>query len=523
MSDSLSDLFSRSARRHPDRPALSVAGATLTYRELARTAERLAAHLGPVPPGARIGLLASRSPLAYAGYLAVLSTGATVVPLNPIFPARRNAAIAARAGLRTVLTDTALRELMRESAVPLALATADGTPSGHSTPAAPAGATAARAGATAAGTGGPDAPPPAGEAPAYILFTSGSTGVPKGLPIAHGNVLPYIAHQVERYEVAPGDRLSQTFDLTFDPSVFDMFVTWAGGATLVVPQREDLADPAAFAREHRLTHWFSVPSVVSLAARMRRLPAGCLPDLRWGLFAGEQLTLKQAAAWHQAAPQAVIENLYGPTELTVTCTVHRLPADPADWPGTRNASVPIGHRLPHLEHVVLDETGRPAAEGELCVRGVQRFAGYLDPENNAGRFFDWKPGDAVARVHDTYDAPAPRLWYRTGDRVVVEDGVLTHLGRLDAQVQVHGYRVELGEVEAALAAHPGVEDAAVLFDGADLRALYVGASVPVAELAGWVAGRLPAYMVPGRFQRVDRFPLNDNGKLDRKKLETLAC
>jgi amino acid adenylation domain-containing protein len=515
MSDSLFDLFSGSARRHPDRPALCVAGATLTYRELARTAECLAAHLGPVPRGARIGLLASRSPLAYAGYLAVLRTGATVVPLNPIFPAQRNAAIAARAGLRTVLTDTTLLDLMRESTVPLALATADGTPSGHRAPT-------TTAGEGTAGTGDPAASPSAAEAPAYILFTSGSTGVPKGLPIAHGNVLPYVAHQVERYEVAPGDRLSQTFDLTFDPSVFDMFVTWAGGATLVVPQREDLADPAAFARENRLTHWFSVPSVVSLAARMRRLPAGCLPDLRWGLFAGEQLTLKQAAAWHRAAPRAVIENLYGPTELTVTCTAYRLPANPADWPSTRNASVPIGHRLPHLEHVVLDGTGSPAAEGELCVRGVQRFAGYLDPQNNAGRFLDWEPGTG-ARVHDTPDAPAPRLWYRTGDRVVEEDGVLTHLGRLDAQVQVHGYRVELGEVEAALGSHPGVEDAAVLFDGTDLKALYVGASVPVPELAGWVAGWLPAYMVPGRFLRVDRFPLNDNGKLDRKKLETLAC
>ncbi|EDY55537.2 MULTISPECIES: amino acid adenylation domain-containing protein [Streptomyces] len=515
MSDSLFDLFSASARRHADRPALCAAGVTLTYRELARTAERLAAHLGPVPPGARIGLLAARSPLAYAGYLAVLRTGATVVPLNPIFPAQRNAAIAARAGLRTVLTDIALQDLMRDSAVPLALAKADGTPSGHLS-------SAASAGGTTAGTGGPAASSPVDEAPAYILFTSGSTGVPKGLPLTHGNVLPYIAYQVERYEVAPGDRLSQTFDLTFDPSVFDMFVTWAGGATLVVPQREDLADPAAFARANRLTHWFSVPSVVSLAARMRRLPAGCLPDLRWGLFAGEQLTLKQAAAWHRAAPQAVIENLYGPTELTVTCTAYRLPADPADWPSTRNASVPIGHRLPHLEHVVLDETGSPAAMGELCVRGVQRFAGYLDPENNAGRFLDWEPG-AGARVHDTHDVPPARLWYRTGDRVVEEDGVLTHLGRLDAQVQVHGYRVELGEVEAALGSHPGVEDAAVLFDGTDLRALYVGASVPVAELAGWVAGRLPAYMVPGRFLRVDRFPLNDNGKLDRKRLETLAC
>ncbi|CAL9661715.1 amino acid adenylation domain-containing protein [Streptomyces sp. enrichment culture] len=515
MSDSLSGLFSASARRHPDRPALSVAGTTLTYRELAQAADRLAAHLGPVPAGARIGLLASRSPLAYAGYLAVMRTGATVVPLNPAFPAQRNAAIAARAGLRSVLTDTALRDLMRESAVPLVLATADGTPAGRLAPAA------TTVGSTA-GTHSPAASPSADGPPAYILFTSGSTGVPKGLPIAHGNVLPYIAHQVDRYEVAPGDRLSQTFDLTFDPSVFDMFVTWAGGATLVVPQRDDLADPAAFARANRLTHWFSVPSVVSLAARMRRLPAGCLPDLRWGLFAGEQLTLKQAAAWHRAAPRAVIENLYGPTELTVTCTAYRLPADPDDWPTTRNASVPIGHRLPHLEHVVLDETGSPAAEGELCVRGVQRFAGYLDPENNAGRFLDWEPG-AGARVHDTHDAPPPRLWYRTGDRVVDEDGVLTHLGRLDAQVQVHGYRVELGEVEAALASHPGVEDAAVLFDGTDLRALYVGDTVPVAELAGWVATRLPAYMVPGRILRVDRFPLNDNGKLDRKKLETLAC
>ncbi|MFD5449476.1 amino acid adenylation domain-containing protein [Streptomyces sp. NPDC127100] len=516
MSDSLFDLFSGSARRHPDRPALCVAGVTLTYRQLSRTAERLAAHLGPVPPGARIGLLASRSPLAYAGYLAVLRAGATVVPLNPVFPAQRNAAIAARAGLWSTLTDTALQDLMRESGVALDLATADGTPSGHLAPT-------PTTGGNTAGTGGPAASPPAGEeAPAYILFTSGSTGVPKGLPIAHSNVLPYVAHQVERYEVGPGDRLSQTFDLTFDPSVFDMFVTWAGGATLVVPQREDLADPAGFALAHRLTHWFSVPSVVSLAARMRRLPAGCLPDLRWGLFAGEQLTLKQAAAWHRAAPHAVIENLYGPTELTVTCTAHRLPADPADWPTTRNASVPIGHCLPHLEHVVLDGAGNPAAEGELCVRGVQRFAGYLDPGNNAGRFLDWEPGGG-ARVHDTHDAPARRLWYRTGDRVVEEDGVLTHLGRLDAQVQVHGYRVELGEVEAALGSHPGVEDAAVLFDGTDLRALYTGAPVPVPELAGWVAGRLPAYMVPGRFQRVERFPLNDNGKLDRKKLETLAC
>ncbi|WBB78735.1 amino acid adenylation domain-containing protein [Micromonospora sp. WMMD882] len=505
MSDTLHGWFADSVRRHPDQPALRVAGATLSYRELSAAADRLARDLGPVPPGARIGLLAARSPLAYAGYLAILRAGATVVPLNPIFPPERNATIATRAGLWSALVDTGLRAALAEVPIPLVHAGSDGTVVGRSGP-----------------SSAPDPPTGTGEPPAYILFTSGSTGVPKGLPIRHDNVMPYLAYNVDRYGFAPGTRASQTFDLTFDPSVFDMFVTWGGGGLLVVPQRDDLADPAGFADRHELTHWFSVPSVVSLAKRMRRLPAGRLPGLRWGLFAGEQLTLDQAAAWQRAAPNATIENLYGPTELTVTCTVHRLPADPTEWPATRNATVPIGRCLPHLEYVVLDEHGRSADEGELCVRGPQRFAGYLDPANNPGRFLDWSPG-ALATVHTGVDAPPPDLWYRTGDRVVDDDGVLTHLGRLDAQVQVRGYRVELGEVEAALRAHPAVTDAAVLFDGADLRALYVGGSLSPEELSGWVAGRLPGYMVPARFTRMELFPLNDNGKLDRRKLEALAC
>ncbi|WFE41149.1 amino acid adenylation domain-containing protein [Micromonospora sp. WMMD998] len=504
MSDTLHGWFADSVRRHPDHPALHVAGATLSYRELSAAADRLARDLGRTTAGARIGLLAARSPLAYAGYLAILRAGATVVPLNPAFPPERNATIAGRAGLSAVLVDTTLRSALAETPVPLIHADPGGTVVGRS------GAPSRAA-----------APALSGEPPAYILFTSGSTGVPKGLPIRHDNVTPYLAYNVARYGIAPGSRTSQTFDLTFDPSVFDMFVTWGGGGTLVVPQREDLADPAGFVDRHRLTHWFSVPSVVSLAKRMRRLPAGCLPDLRWGLFAGEQLTLDQAAAWHRAAPNATIENLYGPTELTVTCTVHRLPADPAHWPDTRNGTVPIGGCLPHLEYVVLDEQGRAADEGELCVRGPQRFGGYLDPANNADRFVRWAPGGTATVCADT--AAPPQLWYRTGDRVLDADGVLTHLGRLDSQVQVHGYRVELGEVEAALRAHPDVTDAAVLFDGADLRALYVGASLSPEELAGWVASRLPGYMIPGRFTRLELFPLNDNGKLDRRKLEALAC
>ncbi|MFG1837133.1 amino acid adenylation domain-containing protein [Micromonospora sp. NPDC049175] len=506
MSDTMHDWFAATVRRHPGEPALLVDDATFTYRELAALVDSLAADLGPMPTGARVGLLAARSPLAYAGYLAILRGGGTVVPLNPIFPPDRNATIAARAGLWTVLLDTTMAASLAPVSAPLVQAT-------------PGGRVVGRGRRRDAAV---DPPEPTGEAPAYILFTSGSTGVPKGLPIRHDNVRPYVEHHVARYDVGPGSRLSQTFDLTFDPSVFDMFVTWTGGGALVVPRREELADPAAFVNRHGITHWFSVPSVVSLAGRMRRLPAGRMPDLRWGLFAGEQLTADQAVAWHRAAPDAVIENLYGPTELTVTCTGYRLPADPAEWPRTRNGTVPIGRCLPHLEYVVLDEQGHPAHEGELCVRGPQRFAGYLDPANNADRFVSWSPGRA-ATTHPGSEPLTEDLWYRTGDRVVDDGGELTHLGRLDAQVQVHGYRVELGEIEAVLRRHPEVEDAAVFFDGVDLRALYVGGALPAEHLARWVAARLPGYMVPARIASVELFPRNDNGKLDRRKLEALAC
>jgi amino acid adenylation domain-containing protein len=499
MSETLYDWFADSARRHRHAEALRVAGISLTYQQLRQASDKLASQLDSAGlSGGRIGLLAARTPLAYLGYLAILRVGGTVVPLNPIFPPHRNAAIAERAGLRAVVLDPEHAPCLPPTGIPL-ISFHDRT--------------------------GPVTSRPRADVPAYILFTSGSTGVPKGLPIRHANVAPYLAYNIDRYEVAPGSRLSQTFDLTFDPSVFDMFVTWGGGGTLVVPQRDELADPAAFANRHRLTHWFSVPSVVSLAARMRRLPAGCLSGLRWSLFAGEQLTLDQAAAWHRAAPGSVIENVYGPTELTVTCTGYRLPADPQDWPRTRNATVPIGLCYPHLQHVVLGSDGLPAAEGELCVRGAQRFDGYLDHRDNTGRFLTYTPGSGrPAAVQDLPTPPGPDHWYRTGDRVQAGDGgVLTHLGRLDSQVQVHGYRVELGEVEAVLRRHAGVQEAVVLFDGNDLRVVYTGTPAPADELAKWVAASLPAYMVPSRFTCVDLFPLNDNGKVDRRKLEALPC
>ncbi|HEU5029419.1 MAG TPA: amino acid adenylation domain-containing protein [Spirillospora sp.] len=505
----LYEWFADAASRYPEETALEAGGETLTYGELAAAAERVAAALaaarGPRPR--RVGLAAERIPLTYAGYLAALRLGATVVPLNPVFPPERNETIARSADVDVVITGEEPSGPLREG--PWAIVRGDALREG------------------AGGRAG--APPVAGdpEPVAYILFTSGSTGAPKGVPIEHRNVSPYLAYNIERYEAGPGCRFSQTFDLTFDPSVFDMFVAWGSGAALVVPAKDEVGDPAGFVRDRGITHWFSVPSVISLARRMRRLPPGSMPDLRWSLFAGEQLTTRQAAAWREAAPASTLENLYGPTELTITCTGHRLPSDPASWPATRNGTVPIGEVYPSLESVILDEDGRPAEEGELCVRGVQRFPGYFDPADDEGRFVSYEPGGAPGTPYDGSEPLTDRHWYRTGDRVERgPDGGLVHLGRLDGQVKIHGYRVELGEIEAVLRGHRAVEDAVALVagegDAADLRVAYTGDEVPARELREHAGRSLPWYMVPRAFTRMHGFPLNPNGKVDRRRIEALA-
>ncbi|MFI6392328.1 AMP-binding protein [Nonomuraea sp. NPDC050540] len=449
MARTLYQWFADSVARNGDAVALEVAGDRLTYAELDELAGRIAAGIGGDAP--RVGLRADRTVLAYAGYLAIQRLGRTVVPLNPAAPQARNETIARAAGL--VLATPA--------------------PAGRAAP---------------AGAQDPDGL-------AYILFTSGSTGVPKGVPLRHSSVDAYLSYVIPRYELGPGCRVSQTFDLTFDLSVFDMFATWGSGATLVVPLKYDLLKPVTFVTRHELTHWFSVPSVVSVAARLRRLGTGTMPSLRWSLFCGEPLTLQQADAWRAAAPHSVLENLYGPTELTISCTQYRLPAERADWPEPANGTVPIGVPYPHVEHTVMD--------GELCLKGVQRFPGYLDPADDEGRFL----GE----------------WYRTGDRVAWEDGLLVHHGRLDQQVKIAGHRVELGEIEAALRRQPGVSEAVVLaLPGADgeliLEAACTGAGVDTATLLRGVAQVLPRYMVPRAVTVLDELPLNGNGKVDRRAL-----
>lgn len=246
-----------------------------------------------------------------------------------------------------------------------------------------------------------------------------------------------------------------------------------------------------------------------------------MPTLRASLFCGEPLTLQQARAWQRAAPESSLENAYGPTELTVTCTAYRLPPDPAHWPAPANGTVPIGTLNPGMEHRLF--------RSELCVRGPQRFPGYLDPDNNTGRFLGpgGEPYDPAAGLTEAH-------WYRTGDRVGLlppderagsRDLPLVHIGRSDQQVQVHGYRVELGEVEAALRIQPGVADAAAVAlasrAGTEIAAAWTGSAGSEDDLRVALRDRLPGYMVPAVLTRLDALPLNGNGKVDRSELGRL--
>jgi amino acid adenylation domain-containing protein len=519
----LHELFTSSAVRHPHRTALEVGGRALTYAELDRLSSRLAGEIlrGTGHRPARVGLLAARSLTAYAGYLAALRLGAAAVPMNPAHPPARHLAVVMDGALDVVVGDSSRRrgalEASPDIGVPALLIddallarltdNADDTEGGNG-------------GGDADGEGsGHTAPGP--DDLAYILYTSGSTGVPRGVPVRHANIVSFINWAVGACGFGPADRTSQNVEFSFDVAVYEMFVTWAAGGALVVPRPNDVLRPSRFVNDRRITHWFCVPSLGSLAARAGALAPGSMPTLTKVMLGGERLTAEQARQWAEAAPHAELHNMYGPTEVSVVCVHKNLGGKGRLVAAGANDTMPIGDVLPHLESLILGEDGKPAESGELCVRGPQRFTGYLDPVHNESRFLRRPPG-AAAAVLPLGEPVRDTDWYRTGDLVRPEGNGLVFLGRLDDQVKVHGHRIEVGEVEAQLTGYPGVHEAVVVAHGtgaeATLVAHYTGVATPSADLTAHLRDRLPLYMLPSRFLHREAFPLNTNGKIDRRSL-----
>ncbi|MDQ2583557.1 AMP-binding protein [Saccharothrix yanglingensis] len=493
-------------------------------RGLARSERGVALHLGEqridyarlhdlallwggalVDAGARtVGVLADKGVTAYAGVLAGLYAGATVVPLRPDFPAARTAQMVQAAGVDAIVADA--RGLAQCPQVPAGRRTIVLAPEAEGTTAAVVRPHFSRALAAPLSVSPEDT--------AYVLFTSGSTGRPKGVRISHGATDHYFGLLDARYDFTPDDVFSQTFDLNFDCAMFDLFCAWGAGAPAVVPPRAAYRALPEFVADRGVTVWFSTPSAIDLVRRTGGLRPGALSGLRWSFFAGEALNVRDAADW-RAASSSTVENLYGPTELTITVAGYRW--DDVETPRIAvNGVVPIGEVHAGHDHLLLGEhdvavAEEPGAEGELCVAGPQLTPGYLDPADERGRFLD----------------RGGRRYYRTGDRVRrLDDGGLAYLGRLDSQVQVLGWRVELTEVEHALRAC-GVHDAVALGvasdAGTELFVFYTGPTRPVIELVRALREVLPEGVIPRHYRNVAEFPLNSNRKIDRKALAAEAA
>ncbi|WP_437050455.1 AMP-binding protein [Streptomyces sp. enrichment culture] len=521
MGSALHERFVRGVRLAPHNDAVRVGTESVTYEQ---AHERALVWAGALlravrkPPGT-VAVLAAKGIDAYVGILAGLYAGATVVPLQPGFPPARTRRMMRSAQVSAVVADAAgwaqLPELMApgpDGEPPLGPDSLDG-PLPVLAPDGPSGTHPGVERILPGAAGALVAPRPVRAADtAYVLFTSGSTGRPKGVPISHGSAAHYFRLQDERYDFTPDDVFSQTFDLNFDCAMFDLFCAWGAGATALWVPPGAYRELPAFAAGNRMTVWFSTPSAIPLVRRLGGLAPGSLPGLRWSFFAGEALTCRDAADWQTAASGSALENLYGPTELTITIAAHR-------WEGHSariavNGVVPIGHVNGGHEHLLLGADGRPAAdEGELCVTGPQTTRGYLDAADDAGRFLE----------HDA------RTWYRTGDRVrrIGDSGELAYLGRLDSQVQIAGWRVELPEVDHALRGCAGVTEAVTVdvagASGTELVVFYTGREVPAAVFARQLREVLPMGMTPRHYWHLDEFPLNSNRKTDRGALRARAA
>ncbi|MBF8194470.1 amino acid adenylation domain-containing protein, partial [Nonomuraea sp. K274] len=504
-SDPTTEQVSGPAAAHASSPvAAQTSGpAVLTYRELLDRADRLAARLraAGVGPGVPVGLCLPRGADMVVAAVAVLRAGGAYVPLDPGHPPARLKFMIGDAGIRLVL---AAEPMDLDAGTQVVLTSEPRNPDAGTRavltqePRNP-GAPAAEVRDAPIEPIGPvlTAQPAPGDV-AYILYTSGSTGTPKGVAVEHRALLNLATAVRAQFPVTGEDRVLQYVSFGFDVAVSDVVFTLVAGAELhVAAESERLGDDLyARLRDSRITYAFLPPS----AAMSLPCPPDALPDLRTLAIGGEACPAELVERW--ATPARRVVDAYGPTETTVYATTADLvPGRP----------VVIGRPVANGRAYVLDDRLRPVPVGlvgEIYLAGAGVARGYAN-----------RPGLTAERfVADPYGPPGGRM-YRTGDLGRYDaGGVLSYLGRVDTQVKLRGFRVELGEVETVLAAHPRVAVAAATLRG-DSLAVYVvpasGEPPPAWELRAWLGERLPGYMVPDAVVFLDELPVNRSGKVDR--------
>jgi amino acid adenylation domain-containing protein len=503
VAEPLHRLFERQAARTPDAVALAFEEESLTYRELDQRASRLARHLRGRGVGleSRVALCVERSPEMIVGILGILKAGGAYVPLDPAYPEERLAYVLEDAGVRVLLVQDRLRGRIPAANVEVITLDAEWE----------------RIPAEETGPVPGDSHP---DALAYIIYTSGSTGRPKGVQVTHANVVRLFLAIDPWFGFGPDDVWSLFHSFAFDVSVCEMWGALLHGGKLVVVPFLTSRTPEELYRllvRERVSVLSQTPSAFrQLIAAEEAVGTSLELALRYVLLAGEALEPGTLRGWMERhgeeSPRVV--NMYGITETTVHVTYRVIGRGDVE----RGGRSPVGIPMPDLRVYVLDRHLEPVpvgVPGEMYVSGAGVVRGYLDrPELTAQRF-----------IPDPFGQPGTRL-YRSGDlarRLPV--GELEYLGRLDQQVKIRGFRIEPGEIEAVLLTHPAVREAVVVAreDGGGERRLaaYVtaaGTPPTAGDLRVHLQGALPEYMVPSSFMILDRLPLTNNGKLDRRAL-----
>lgn len=518
----LHQLLSQAARRDPAHEAVQCDGRSLSYGELDAAANGVANALidQGVRRGDRVGIYLPKRVEMVAAVYGALRSGAAYVPLDPKSPVRRVAMVASDCAVKAIITTpgraAALLEAMGEAIPASVVLIDDGTgPVDLPCP------SFAYERATADADARDPAVPMIEMDVAYILYTSGSTGVPKGVMLTHRNALVFVEWSAAAIGIRAEDRVSNHAPLHFDLSVFDLYLSALGGATVVLIPEESAymgMDLVRLIRDEQISVWYSVPSALMLVTRA--MPSsGALDSLRTVVFAGEVYPTKHLRALKRLLPRVPLWNIYGPTETNVV-TYYRVQELPED-----DRTIPIGRACQNAAEVfALKEDGSMAGigeEGELHVRGPTVMKGYWgQPEKTAEVLVpDPRPG----RLGDPV--------YRTGDLVRLRsDGEYDFLGRRDHQIKRRGYRIELGEIESALGADASLAEAVVVaIPHEEWGKAVIAYVVPregevrtVNQIKRSLVTRIPRYMIPDEVQVAPALPRTSNGKVDRQRLVQAA-
>lgn len=482
--------FLKSALKFPNHTAIIINGKSFTYQWILNKATAIAKEIvaNDTSETNLIGLYTDNNEYTYTSLIAILLANKGFVPLNHKFPNERLKKIIDDAGIKTIVhcnqSIDRVSELHKNASLPVDDINFNNQLHQYS---------------------------PVDNQIVYILFTSGSTGIPKGIPITNKNFSALIKALDKRYTINETDRVLQAFELSFDVSLACTFMAWEYGATLLIPDMEGIVAVNSFKAiyDYKATFVTIPPSAIFYLKKLKILGSIKIPSVHTTLFTGEALPYKLVTEWRKSAENTVVENAYGPTETTVWSLFYKLDAETEAQ--TINGLCPIGEGLSGINCRIINEKNEEVVDGErgeLIVEGDQIFKGYWNNEEKTSQAF--------------YIDKQNKQWYKTGDIVVKNtNNNIVYINRKDNQVQVNGFRVELGEVEHAIKKASGLDSIVVLAkitdDYTDLYALIEGNFEEI-SLLNVLKNSLPFYMIPRHFIAVNPLPVNTNGKIDKQLL-----